>query len=372
MARKRRRSSALGRMLDAIPGWPAAALGGAVGVTAGLVAGGATPLVGAAVFAGVLVASAWLAWSGEVVAVIVPERRRSMDRGDVGAAEQSEEHAGAAEYEAEVAGVKALTDDDGGALTIDPLAMVELPGGTFVMGSPDGDDMTLDAEKPPHSVRVSGFACMAYPVTRGLWHEVMGAEHEWWPKGPADDRPVNNVNWFDAVRFCNAVSQRHGLTPCYRIEGDGSESAVTWVSSQGYRLPTEAEWEYACRAGTRTRWSFGDDPEHLDEHAWYDGNAEGEPHPVGRKAPNPWGLYDMHGNLWEWCWDWYGEYRAADPEQPQTDPQGPEAGSGRVLRGGSFFYWARITRCANRFRIWPKNRGRDDGFRCVRGSGRQP
>jgi formylglycine-generating enzyme required for sulfatase activity/3',5'-cyclic AMP phosphodiesterase CpdA len=240
--------------------------------------------------------------------------------------------------------------------------MVKLPGGTFWMGSVDDDAMADESEKPIHQVEVSPFHCMKYPVTRWMWRTLMGKDKDWWPEGSDDDLPANMVSWFDAMRFCNALSERSALTPCYRIEGD----TVEWVSSHGYRLPTEAEWEYACRAGSQTHWCFGDDGRELGEYAWYDANADA-PQPVGQKKPNAWGLHDMHGNVWEWCWDWDATYPDLFLEAPLLNPRGPRQGSLRILRGGSFAYTASHVRCADRLANWPADRGKNWGFRCVRG-----
>jgi formylglycine-generating enzyme required for sulfatase activity len=149
------------------------------------------------------------------------------------------------------------------------------------------------------------------------------------------------------------------LSPCYRIEG---EQVHRIPRSDGYRLLTEAEWEYACRAGTITRWSFGDEESRLSEFAWFGENAKGQPQPVAQKKPNPWGLYDMHGNVWEWVTDWHGDY----PQNSQSDPTGPETGSNRVLRGGSVNFEPGKLRSA--FRNWsqPEDRGKGVGFRCAR------
>ncbi|WP_428262041.1 SUMF1/EgtB/PvdO family nonheme iron enzyme [Haliangium sp.] len=268
--------------------------------------------------------------------------------------------------------------------------MVAIEGGTFRMGSDDGDDMAYASEKPIHLVHVSSFSCMQYPVTRRLWRMIMGSPHNWLPRGAADNRPVNNVGWYDAVRFCNALSVHDALKPCYLVEGDGSAPKVTWqTEADGYRLPTEAEWEYACRAGATTRWWFGDDVAQLDPHAWYNENA-GSPQPVGNKPPNPWGLYDMHGNVFEWCWDWYAAYPEPAPEVPLVDPQGPNeteapaqqltnirgqrvSAKCRILRGGSFAGQAQGLRSA--YRGWvgvePVFRFLVIGFRCVRGGRRK-
>ena len=181
-----------------------------------------------------------------------------------------------------------------------PLTMMELPGGQFLMGSPDTDEMAGDDEKPPHMVTVSGFRMAVTPVTAGLYNEVMQRE----PVPQAQEHlPAVDVSWYDAIAFCNRLSVREGYRPCYR------QRFKRWVCdwrADGYRLPTEAEWEYACRAGTATRYAFGDDPERLGNYAWFLGNASSQVQAVGQKWPNRWGLYDMHGNVWEWCWDWYG------------------------------------------------------------------
>ncbi len=160
------------------------------------------------------------------------------------------------------------------------------------------------------------------------------------------------MTWEEAGRFCSEV--------------------------EGLRLPSEAEWEYACRAGRQNRWSFGDDEKLLAEHAWFAANAGYQPHPVGRKLPNEWGLYDMHGNVDEWCWDAWSGYSA----EPQVDPVGPSDGDARLLqvvsrssavvRGGSYWGTSGYLRSTFRFRFKPVCRAWIIGFRCVRGPRRQP
>jgi formylglycine-generating enzyme required for sulfatase activity len=236
------------------------------------------------------------------------------------------------------------------------LTMIELPGGQFLMGSPDTDELAGDDEKPQHMVTVSGFRMAVTPVTAGLYNEVM--QREAVPQAQ-EHLPVVDVTWYDAIAFCNRLSVREGYRPCYR------RRFRRWVCdwrADGYRLPTEAEWEYACRAGTATRYAFGDDPERLGNYAWYAENAAGQVQVVGQKRPNRWGLYDMHGNVWEWCWDWYGAYGS----EVAAHPVGPSSGSWRVVRGGSFDNSPENLRSALRVNVHPENRDEVLGFRCVR------
>lgn len=240
------------------------------------------------------------------------------------------------------------------------LLMVDLPGGRFLMGSPDSDDMAFDNEKPQHEVTVSSFRIAITPVTMELYREILPEFSAAQAKAEAR-LPITDVTWFNAIEFCNRLSERAGYRPCY------SQRSGQWRCdwrADGYRLPTEAEWEYACRAGSTTRYSFSDDPADLDGYAWYDGNANGHVQPVATKRANPWGLYDLHGNVWEWCWDCYGAYSP----KPARNPRGPEktTSGGRVLRGGSFFYPPEFLRSADRGGDFPERRVRIGGFRCVR------
>lgn len=221
-----------------------------------------------------------------------------------------------------------------------------IPAGTFLMGSSkDVDPNTFDSEMPRHEVRISrAFYLGVTEVTQGQYRAVTGESPSLF-KG-SDDLPVERVSWLDAVKFCNALSAKEGLTSFYRIEGD-KVSAPDWKGA-GYRLPTEAEWEYACRAGPggTGAYSFGDDATQLDRHAWYDGNSGRTTHPVGQKAPNAFGLYDMHGNVYEWCWDGFAPYDA----KAAVDPVGPFEASARVYRGGN---WGSDPRCArSAIRSW--------------------
>ncbi len=243
------------------------------------------------------------------------------------------------------------------------IELVEIPSGQFELGSSPIDEMTLDRETPSHIVKIGRFMCSQYAVTRHIWLVVMGRPplRGWWPKGSADERPVTNVNWFEAVEFCNRLSIRDGLEPCYEIQVE----QVRWELNSGYRLLTEAEWEYACRAGTRDRWWFGNDEGQLKQYAWYANNSESVLHPVGKKPANPWGLHDMHGNVWEWCWDWFTRYEQSSQKRDGT-PQSISGGLGRVLRGGSFNSSAQELRSSSRVRTQPELSIRNYGFRCAR------
>lgn len=245
------------------------------------------------------------------------------------------------------------------------LEMVELPGGEFRMGSGRFNRQADSFEKPAHQVALSPFAIARFPVTRELYRSVLEDSPPEWEGLEDNGRlPANHVSWFDAVRFCNALSESRGLEPCYRIEGN----EVAWNRrASGYRLPTEAEWEYSARAETRTPWSTGRDPAELGRYAWYGRNAGGRVHRVGEREPNAWGIHDLLGNVWEWCWDRFGPYSPG----LVTDPPGAPEGAWRVLRGGAFWYGPEDLRSA--YRVWVKPEVSDDGvgFRLARAPRRQ-
>ena len=233
-----------------------------------------------------------------------------------------------------------------------PLDMVWIEPGVFTMGSPLDEQGRNDDEGPQREVRLTqGFYLSQCEVTQLQWTAVTG-ERPWshyadeLKEGP--DRPAVYISWEDGQEFIAALNAAAG--------------------GQVYRLPTEAEWEYAGRAGTKTPWSFGDVEKELDRHAWWTDNVSlaGRlaAQPVGLKTPNPWGLYDMHGNVWEWVGDWLGAY----PAGPQTDPQGPPEGTARVFRGGSFKDAAALSRSAQRCWNAPDLRFSHVGVRLVRES----
>lgn len=195
-----------------------------------------------------------------------------------------------------------------------------IPPGEFVMGSPKSEPGRWDDETQ-HRVKITKpFYLSAHEVTQEQYEQVMGSNPS---RSEGPTKPVEQVNWNEAVAFCGKLSVQEGVE---------------------YRLPTEAEWEYSCRAGTTTAYSFGNDVAQLGEYAWWAGNSVGGTRPVGELKPNAWGLFDMHGNVVEWCQDWYGDYDL----QVVSDPAGAAPGRCRVLRGGAFVLQPLYVRAANR------------------------
>lgn len=246
---------------------------------------------------------------------------------------------------------------------------IDVPAGTFLMGSPEG--VGGADERPQHEVTLSAFRMMRVPVTRGLYREIVGQDPGWPEEGEElDQLPVNNVSWYDALHFCNELSKREGGEPVYST-ADGRTgpfakgTEVVWSrNARGYSLPTEAQWEYACRAGSQTAYCFfGDDEAELVDYGWYGVNFDSRLHPVGRKLANAWGLHDLHGNVWEWCWDSYAPYTG----KSQIDPAGPAKPwlLRPVVRGGSYLDGAWWLRSAYRNWDGPVLRYRFLGFRCV-------
>ena len=241
--------------------------------------------------------------------------------------------------------------------TIQPFVeMTLISAGDFQMGSPTGE-LNRQTNENQHKVTLGSFYMGKYEVTQAQWYAVMGttiqelqtaaAPNVLIDYGRGDNYPVYYVSWYDAIEFCNKLSEGEGLTPYYTIDktsgsdtnnkNTGTLDAFRWLvtpnaSANGYRLPTEAQWEYACRAGTTTAYNTGSNTI-SDDTGWYSVNSGNKTHEVGQKTPNNWGLYDMHGNVHEWCWDWYGAY----PSTEETDPIGASSGSIRVLRGGSWY-----------------------------------
>ena len=220
------------------------------------------------------------------------------------------------------------------------LELVWIPPGEFMMGSPSDEWGRDSVEHPQHTVRITrGFWLGKYEVTQAQWQSVIGSNPSHF-KGDGS-LPVEQVSWDDCQEFLRKPNAR--------------------VKGGRFRLPTEAEWEYACRAGTSTRFGFGDSDGDLGDYAWYGDNSGSKTHRVGEKKPNAWGLHDMHGNVCEWCEDWYGDY----PSGTVTDPTGPSSGSYRVNRGGSWINYPRYCRSARRNRLTPEDRDGTLGFRVV-------
>ncbi len=234
--------------------------------------------------------------------------------------------------------------------------MVLVEGGTFSMGSNDGER----DEQPVHSVTVRSFYMSKYEVTFEQYDEFCEAtgrdkpDDESWGRGT---RPVINAEWYDAVEYCNWLSEKEGLTPVYSGSGDNISSNF---DANGYRLPTEAEWEYAAKGGINKDSYTYSGSNTAGDISWYWDNSGSETHPVGGKSPNSLGLYDMSGNVWEWCWDWLDYYNTS-----LVDPKGPDSGINRVLRGGSWYFITDFLRCAYRSGINPSNTFNDLGFRVV-------
>jgi formylglycine-generating enzyme required for sulfatase activity len=281
--------------------------------------------------------------------------------------------------------------------------MVWIPAGTFLMGSPANELNRGDIETQHQVTLTNGFYMGKYPVTQVQYETVMetnpsGFKTPVSPETITANRPVEQVSWYNAIVFCNKLSIKEGLSPAYTMYRSDAPNAnsnnvniwedipVNWSTdpadwgtvpgtsngrwnavrmvenSDGYRLPTEAQWEYACRAGTTTAYNTGDTIN--DDTGWYKSNSDGRTREVGLKPPNAWGLYDMHGNVCEWCWDTSLNDDYADA--PQTDPTGAAPGSFKILRGGSWYYDSQYLRSAFRNRDSANLRRDDQGFRVVK------
>jgi formylglycine-generating enzyme required for sulfatase activity len=234
-----------------------------------------------------------------------------------------------------------------------PTNMVFIPPNSFLMGSPTNELSRTTDEGPQTTVILSrGFWIGKYEVTQGEYVSIMNINPSSFPGDL--NRPISSVSWLDATNYCAKLTQQE-------------LAAGRIPAGSAYRLPTEAEWEYAARAGTSTRFSYGDDPDatNLINHAWYSANAGPSLHPVGLKLPNPWGLYDTEGNVWEWCSDWYGETL---PGGVQIDPKGPPSNpiGFKVMRGGAYDYFDSDCRSARRLYFGaPTLTDSDLGFRVV-------
>jgi len=222
-----------------------------------------------------------------------------------------------------------------------------IPKGTFMMGSPESEEGRKQDETE-HEVTISNdYYLGVTEVTQGQYEKLMGTNSSYFRgnkiKGRSSNHPVDGISWLDAVEFCKKLS----------------ELPEEKAGGRVYRLPTEAEWEYACRAGSKSAYSFGESSESLGDYAWFEDNSNGQTHPVGEKKANAWGLYDMQGNVWEWCSDCYDEY----PKAAVSDPTGPKEGLQRVNRGGGWINVAANCRSALRSGPLPSFRFDFFGFR---------
>lgn len=255
-----------------------------------------------------------------------------------------------------------------------PENFVLIQGGTFQMGSPE-NEAWRSADEAQHTVTVSDFYMSIYELTQAEYMDITGDNPS---NFSGDDLPVENISWLDAIHYCNARSEKEGLTPVYTIDGQN----VIWDrSADGYRLPTEAEWEYACRAGTITPFNtetsisaeesnyYGHYPYEIEDNYFSQGNLTTKPGeyrqttiPVTSFAPNKWGLYNMHGNVGEWVWDYYSPYSGEE----QSDPSGAESGTLRVYRGGGWNDFAKNMRSAYRATMAEEKGSFNIGIRLVR------
>lgn len=289
-------------------------------------------------FVGMAAASFWLPWGK-----LSPDPVQGKQAEDLAAVQGKAAHDAATVSESSQGSTREETDT--AMKTQDPqlgvgIQFKRLPGGTFTMGVGD----RRGQNSPAHQVTITRpFEIGIHEVTQKQYETVMGTSSSQY-KGP--DNPVDSVSWNDAVEFCRKLS----AMPAEKAAGNV------------YRLPTEAEWEYACRAGTSTLFSFGNDESLLSDYAWSGLNAKSTTHPVGQREPNLWGIYDMHGNAYEWCQDWYEVYSA----DPVTDPKGPRTGDHRTIRGGGFSNAPEYLQSARRSSVSPELSRHSYGFRVVR------
>ena len=241
-----------------------------------------------------------------------------------------------------------------------PEGFVLLSAGTFMMGSPISEPDHWHSETQHEVTLTRDFYMQTHEVTQGAYQALMDTNPSHFSSCGADC-PVEMITWTEAIAYANALSEAEGLAPCYDADG-ALATVVTPYDCEGYRLPTEAEWEYAARAGTTTAWYCGDDDLCLDSIAWYYDNSGDTTHPVGQKTPNAWGLYDMTGNVWEWVWDSYTDY----PSSVQTDPAGSDSCTNLVFRGGSWAVPGKFQRSAARGGASAGMRHREIGFRLAR------
>ena len=233
------------------------------------------------------------------------------------------------------------------------------------MGSKKSDESAEVDEQKEHTVTLNTFEISKFEVTVWEWKQFIKANKMKMPAKPTwgwqDNYPINGVTWNEAIAYCNWLSIKEKLQPCYTKKGP---NFVCNFKANGYRLPTEAEWEFAAKGGTSTKGFRFSGSDKLDEVAWHKANSSGHPHTVGTKLPNELGIYDMSGNVWEWCWDWYNKdfYK----QEKGDNPKGPEMGERRTVRGGSWDSQPNYIRPANRISTFPSKTHEFYGFRVAR------
>jgi sulfatase modifying factor 1 len=243
--------------------------------------------------------------------------------------------------------------------------MVKVEGGAYLMGSKDGDKGAQNDEQKQHEVKINSFEISKFEVTVWQWKKFVKATKSKMPEAPTwgwkDNFPMNQITWEQAISYCNWLSKSEKLQPVYFKNGP---NYICDFKANGYRLPTEAEWEFAAKGGKlskETKYSGGDNANQI---AWHKSNSNGTPHTIGTKMPNELGIYDMSGNLWEWCWDWYNEdyYKTENI----NNPIGPEMGEKRTVRGGSWDSNFDYLRPANRISTYPDKTHQFYGFRIAK------
>lgn len=238
------------------------------------------------------------------------------------------------------------------------IEMTLVQGGSFKMG--DSFEGIFEDELPVHEVTLSDFFVSTYEITQNEWETLMGENPSQFKGG---ENPVESISWFDAVEFCNKLSEKHKLTPCYTM---GRNKLVKWnKEANGYRLLTEAEWEYIAKGGNQNKGYVYAGSNSPDEVAWYKGNSLSKTHPVGMKMPNEIGLFDVSGNIWEWCWDWYTNSSYSD-DANKVNPSGVPYATERCRRGGGWAVIAKSCRNSNRLGSPPHMSFNDVGVRIAR------
>ncbi|SHI64567.1 formylglycine-generating enzyme family protein [Flavobacterium terrae] len=245
------------------------------------------------------------------------------------------------------------------------LEIVKVEGGSFMMGSKDDNRIAENDEQKQHEVKLKSFEINKLEVTVWEWKDYCKKNNKKMPLTPFwgwnDNNPITNITWFEAVEYCNWLSKIEGLKAAYTFAGPNVKCDFT---ANGYRLPTEAEWEFAAKGGKKSKGNIFAGSNNSNDIAWWIKNSERKPHAVGTKLPNELGIYDMSGNVWEWCWDWYNKdyYKTED----SNNPCGPIRGEKKSVRGGSWDSQENYLRTANRISTDPSKTNEFYGFRLAR------